>query len=898
EQVFRINYKGNDLQNYNAVRCFALKLNAYTHSTSVTGDIRVKVSYREEFAIGAIDTADPARPLVAVKPLSGTLTGNPIYFQWDVATGCSDSFPNYQIQILRLYNTDTSYRLDSKVRAAVDWRQALTLETGSGVRELPLTLAEGTGYYIWRVRPIGSYYEGGIADSRNWGAWSVSPRNDTTLVFTDPAASGLPAYLLYYEQFDDDKNWAYARSFTEGLRVREGMVFATPTGTVRQVQKRIASADSTMVSERLPDYSGRQVVSSVPVPVGERMSIGYLGYIDTLLTHNGMRFAAEHFDRDSNYRNPATANTGRIADYYSNANPDSTIPTIDGYPYTRMLLSTDGSERPQEAAGIGSTYRIGGGSGGKDRTARAYYSSVSTKELVSLFGDEAPADTSVYKVLTVDPNKVTSVAYMSKEGQIIATALQRPQEDTLLERLDESVRINGTVSDTVTANRISSPFSFFSDKRLSFTQDTTLILRYQLGSVRSVRDSICGIASCKSCDYHIRLIVHNVDMPDSSKEILFTLVATECGEGHAIDTSVTIRVTAGTYIIERHVETNTIDPATITSDNPYGASYAETYRNVLASQLRGVIEENDSLHRVRVLLDTGSIDDLYDYLGVNPDIDTVKVISTSCCTIRIPILIPDCGLDPCRHGVPDFEDYLVSKWWRTFTPGTPADSSNLNIYFQTHGSTSIYPSTIAYPNGKGAFNAMIANMLADTDALGRPLYSCKTLWQTWSGLVEGYRELATVDGDSTHRNPDFDLLNAFLDAAGKRYVDASDTAYSATKGYLTHAYKYIHYALGSDSGCETTTGYTSSWRGNLDSTYRWEELSSCHLSGQVTKTQVGSAILDCLRSAHNDTERDSCVLMMKATMESPCKRSCEDKYGDFYMAVSAAFAREHRAYNN
>ena len=124
EQVFRIVYKGADLATYGSLQKYVIQVDNYTTSASVTGDVRLTATFHEEYAIGPKDLNHPDEPLLELDPIHGPVTGNPIYFAWDVVSGCADTFPNYQIQVLRLYNLDTSYNEDDHVRAVVDWDQA------------------------------------------------------------------------------------------------------------------------------------------------------------------------------------------------------------------------------------------------------------------------------------------------------------------------------------------------------------------------------------------------------------------------------------------------------------------------------------------------------------------------------------------------------------------------------------------------------------------------------------------------------------------------------------------------------------------------------------------------------------------------------------------------------
>ena len=76
-------------------------------------------------------------------------------------------------------------------------------------------------------------------------------------------------------------------------------------------------------------------------------------------------------------------------------------------------------------------------------------------------------DAAVIKVLSTDANKVTQVAWMTSEGTVIATALERHMGDTLLAPLDETVRVHGIIADTVRGARRSGGSTFFSGKRLA-----------------------------------------------------------------------------------------------------------------------------------------------------------------------------------------------------------------------------------------------------------------------------------------------------------------------------------------------------------------------------------------------------------------------------------------------
>ena len=83
-----------------------------------------------------------------------------------------ENHPNYQVQILRLMNEGneiTDEYESIEVTFDNEWESALTLTTDGSEKEIQVTLGEGTGFYVARIRPLGTYYEGGISDFRNYG---------------------------------------------------------------------------------------------------------------------------------------------------------------------------------------------------------------------------------------------------------------------------------------------------------------------------------------------------------------------------------------------------------------------------------------------------------------------------------------------------------------------------------------------------------------------------------------------------------------------------------------------------------------------------------------------------------------------------------------------------------
>ncbi|PLX01562.1 MAG: hypothetical protein C0594_12935, partial [Marinilabiliales bacterium] len=229
----------------------------------VHNNIKLKIFHEINYAIDIlphidINVKDFHSPYPECNENSVMLCGRNQTFLWERNTDYI--YPNYQIQILKLENTDPRYAYlqgDDEVeiiRSEIDWSKALTIETDGIQKEtafgaytemqLPLALPEGSGLYIWRVRPIGDYYEDGIADPRNWGEWTTTTDldiitvaiTDNQDVLTDAALIDQNEklvilenpFIFYIHDYDQDMNYSYARTFSEDLKTNEVVIYADP----------------------------------------------------------------------------------------------------------------------------------------------------------------------------------------------------------------------------------------------------------------------------------------------------------------------------------------------------------------------------------------------------------------------------------------------------------------------------------------------------------------------------------------------------------------------------------------------------------------------------------------------------------------------------------------------
>lgn len=426
------------------------------------------------------------------------------------------NFPNYEVQILRLHNIDETKISDpKKIGYKLNWDNALKVETQSFKKEIKLTLMEGTGYYVWRVRPVGNFYEGGIANQENYGLWSQEIASEGELLDypeINNTTSSLPVF--YYNDQEENLNWIYTRTFTEGdldfqkgTRTKEGISYADHLLRTRQTQVYNSEENTSIVGQSLIDYSGRPSLSTLPVPIAASV-MGLEGYVSNFVKSGSNLYTALYFDEDGNAQNPSNINdgTGSHFSYYNNQNPIGVSGT-DGKSFTRTIYKTDGTNRPSESSGIGAALALG-----TTHTTQIFYGSASDDELIRVFGDEAPLAESVIKTIVIDPNGTQSVTYTSKEGKTIATAMITDYTDNLLAL---NANPNHFVITHSTTQNIVDGKVFQSTKRIVLSEAKDVTLKYEV---------LNGAPPCTDCKYRVQFYL--IDLINQ-----ITYVSDEDGQG-------------------------------------------------------------------------------------------------------------------------------------------------------------------------------------------------------------------------------------------------------------------------------------------------------------------------------------------------------------------------------
>ncbi|MBI2967236.1 MAG: hypothetical protein HYY40_05420, partial [Bacteroidetes bacterium] len=704
--TFHTNYLIGGNPNLNPARAIKVKITSVSIPAPLTAIassyLRLKASFTEDFKVWP-DFLNQALNVITLNALSTPSASNPVTFTW---TPCG-YFENYQFQLLRLYNNDPANTSQSSVTSTVDWSKALSIVTESATPSLTITVAEGTGYYIWRVRPMGDFFPGGIGDVLNWGDWnSDAPADGVTLNFTDPAS--LPSYAFWYNQFDDDKNWIYSRTFTEGnpergqqFRVSEQITYANGLQQVKQNQAHLTSQGKILVSQTIQDFSGRPALTTMAAPLARN----FFDYEEGLCTESGDLYTASKFDNNANFDDPLPM-SGTIESYYSNNNGDVTIPPSEQYPFTRTLWFRDGTNRVKEQGGVGPSHRIG-----STHTVRTRYAGAAEEELIRIFGDEAPSAESVYKIINADPNNTVTASYIAKEGQTIATCLVT-SGGSPLQPLPSATDPAFTVTRTIPPPLPKDDY-LSSSTTLDLSNGGAIAWNYSL--TPELLTSVCN-SSCSSCDYKVEFWLFNISDPDdntfprkgpapgdpeiiiSPSGVCTTSTYTFSGSWTGLD--------PGTYLVERRVFTGLLN----TDNIPY---IEEKIQNDMDDYETG-IRSNSTLQNIFAYLDLNDAEGLKLYLCSLKSLagqpctgtDDTYTIPATCCDIQVPVVYF------LSHQEPFYDVPVEAQFTFTYDDACAGSYSSQKLTIAISGLDAPFQVTINDPFASGDPAFYVADAIA------------------------------------------------------------------------------------------------------------------------------------------------------------------------------------------
>jgi len=856
---------------------------------------------------------DPTKNGTSTTPLlvraAPTIT-NPVTLAWSMGT-CADQFPMYEVQILRLYNTHAPYSTTpAKCSTAVDWSQAASILVYGHATSLTLTLAEGTGYYLWRVRPIGDLYPNFHGDSRNWGVWTDAPSPSVNLSSTSTATNvssvngSYPYACFYYDQFDADKNWQFSRAWFEATGgkpgIAESMTYATELLQPVQTQKAVASTGGVMVQQTVLDNFNRPALVTMP---SMKSGTAPLAYEAAFAKGGADVYVATDYDKPGT----ATAMTGQVKTYWTTG----TLPSPGDYAYSRTVYDANPLARPAEQAAPGPDHAIGA------HTVKTVRTSVTDAELVTLFGDEAPNPDNVVKIVTTDQNDVVSVTYALGNGRTIATCLVNDDAmNTSQHPLNDKGNVNNvTMIDTIRGGVAKDGRTLVLQDEITVLKDGPVEFYYGLQANR-YKDTCESI--CRTCDYDVVVTVRKQPENTVVTDAGYTgsLVQEACAAEAVNDPRLkknwtSVNLTKGSYTIERVL-------------TPKGTSLGGVALDVFKDEIKTSFDAK-ALDAMRTLFNgSTSSGNLEAYYATSTPTESLFIdmlkkynlyksghatieLPGNCCTVTLPAVACTTG---CEEGL-NYESYMLSKCG-TFCNDSMRKRSDA-LYSAAERATA-YP-YFALPDGTQLFTSYteatgwVNTLMADLIAAG---YPCDKVWACWASLMDPVVLKAVAlekrtSGGNTYYVPrlGFNLLDYFIDCLGPKNcgkVAITDRT-GGPDSWLTHPWRVVpHDATNADeNACLTDMGYNASdtlWsctlpQQSIDDVHAlYAQLAAC-LRNARYKT-IYRTLADGLSDADGtlpdpSTCDQACYTAKLETMQAECETLCENREAAFRDSVVAMY---------
>ena len=807
----------------------------------ITNNLYIQIQMVTDYSTGiTMPSGGPAPVLVPASPVQAVFNASGesdrrVTFTWS-SNGMP--FPNYQFQIVRLFNKKITTTTEEELYTDIDWSKATTIETESSETSLTLSIAGGTGYYAWRVRPIGNYYEGGIANEMNLGEWfqlncEQAPMGEEyqiylASIYDMETNMGPMDAVFFFNEPEEDKNWIYSRTFTEGNKISESMTYATGLNYVRQSQKYLPSQSTTVITQDVIDNSGRSVLKTLPVPVDDDLTEGLPGYQKNFVQNESDHlYSADDFDTDENFKNPGKVAENQYFSYYSGIK--ELVPDAEQYAYTRILYYNDGSGRVREQSLAGRTHAIG--TGGPDegggKTTRYYYGSPSEMELITLFGNEAPDAESVLKTITVDPNGTATVSYTSKSGQLLATALMTKTDEGLYAENNALLPLDELYENPneLPVNRltINTKDGLRGTKRLALPMDTEIDINYTFSSMEIINDELeIPCTSGGSCSFMLYISIYNLNGIDPAPFVTFSQSINSDYTGEVIPIVTDYLLEAGNWLIVKELGPG-IDPKVYGQEVAYDLKKrVEPVSNVIQYWLGNVkndTELNDFYDKAvnftsnigleecaffSQLINDGTITgcssidlltDLYiEDITIDRDAVTNRPIRLNIISDCFPITL-DLDYQPSYECLEEGDD--DSYPGTHFGVGQYSDADPLNGKMDFEGymqyvaevSASDYP--VMLPGFTvGDFNKMIHDMITKAydihDGEGEKVqYTCDELWKAWINTINTYADAVSSLGGRQTVGSKVDPDHEEDNTQGDDYDDHYDNNFE-TGNFLTN----------------------------------------------------------------------------------------------------------------
>lgn len=772
---------------------------------------------------------------------------NPPRFKWE--TDCN--IKHWELQVLRLYNIDTNKTDPHDIYTEVDWGNALSYILSNTERDSSnlsvqrwicdwLTLPEGSGFYIWRLRASDSAGKIFAADPVSWTPWSNhAPFTQGYTGFMNDAIANSNVHAFYYDALDENINWVYKRRFLDlpkwdfrSTQINESIDYADyllmPIQHQKQVHENLLRANAhAIVSATVIDNSGRPSLKSLPIPGPE-----WLEYQQSYFQNsNGMAFKSDNFDNENNYNNP-----GQVANdfsfYYSDANQDKRIAPAYNRPYSRVLYYNDGQNRPREISSSG--YHMPDPTNNTNKstanTIRKFYDTPFDDEVIMIFGDEAPEASFVSKVITEDPNGVWTVAYYDEQERLIASCYSTPVSN----RVDNTGNVNYvqmSLHDTIRGRIDVAPDLLVAKTTKVVSKPNTPIGYYYRITPQKYYNEC--IDFCATCDYNITIRGKERDEPltytdDLNVPMTLDSTTANCTPGTSSMTGSyeipTSSLDVGTYDFSATIELGNKDAN--------GKPYLDSALNVVHRNLDNKLSAGGwvaggsyplKIDSMRFYANLEDWEGLMTYLNVDTSQPTFDIVFVGTCDT---ITLPTVKCKPNKCDTPLFAEYMKEqlqlddiKTGTSFFADAYANNTTNGIAFTTDTANLFIVDT------DQEFNDIIGRMIDDG-------YDCNDLWSAWKQTVDIYinGQKSLYPGATALRDTmlKYDWWGYFMGVAGYKFAltryDYSDL-FVTTSQVRLKPYRNFPYTWGTLPALEEVYCYmytqslpcsTTTWRANIN----------------------------------------------------------------------------------
>lgn len=411
------------------------------------------------------------------------------------------------------------------------------------------------GHIVYRVRAVGK--QGSNFEYDFDGQWSYS-ETGTVATYNAQTASGS---IKLAKDFEEDRNWEYAVTYTENGKRTEGISYTDGLGRSRQSISHNTVTDQAIISNSYYDKVGRKVLTDLPTPddnenLSFRPEFNYVivsSQEDPLTTANMDQIGTCDLGL------PFSDNYG-AGRYYSSTNPNQDgasnyIPDAQDYPYARITYVSDPTGRIRETGAAGLEHQV------SNYTTRYMYETPKQDELNELFGTEAGWNSHYQKKVAIDENGQAYINYYDMAGRTVASGLAGDSPTNLVE-LDNNT---GGSSETeivytyLKDNNADPTIAQYSYSKVMLNAGNFLLDHNFDPAIFEDQTCINGI--CFDCHYDFEIKIERTDCPQETPEYSYstpingTTINQACNiDPYATGTTIDITLDPGEYVITKSLK--------------------------------------------------------------------------------------------------------------------------------------------------------------------------------------------------------------------------------------------------------------------------------------------------------------------------------------------------------